>query len=132
MPYVTSEARRELFLARSLDDMPYAVKSVVAGRLSLTQLEILAHALCRHPEPYAEDEPTLVETISGKSVRESRGEIEYWCQPRTKEKVTTMSLPPCFSLPDLGRSGTSRWRSGPSDPRPRQYRSRSAHERDRP
>ncbi|HEX2153210.1 MAG TPA: hypothetical protein VHL52_04470, partial [Acidimicrobiia bacterium] len=58
------EATREVFVARSLDQMDYSVKSAFAGHISLTQLELLAHARARHPDEFAADEATLVDSVS--------------------------------------------------------------------
>lgn len=74
------EANREVFLARSLEDMPYSVKLVAAGRLSVNQLEVLAHARSRHPDVFAESEPTLAESVSGLDLRDTRRAVDYWCQ----------------------------------------------------
>lgn len=74
------DARREVFLARSLEEMPYAVKSVEACRLTLTQFEILAHTRRRHPDPYRADEAALVEAVAPHTARETRQLADYWCQ----------------------------------------------------
>src|SRR5690606_4992424 len=74
------EANREVFLARSLQHMTYAVKSAWAGHISLTPLELLAHARNRPPELFTEDEAALVDSISGLSASEARRAVDYWCQ----------------------------------------------------
>lgn len=74
------EAKREVFLARSLEHMPYAVKSAYAGHISLTQLELLAHARSKHPEPFVGDETMLVEAISDLTVAKTRYVLDLWCQ----------------------------------------------------
>lgn len=74
------EANREVFLARSLGEMPYAHKLARAGRISVAQLEVLAHARTRHPEQYRVDEPNLAESISGLVLSDTRRAVDYWCQ----------------------------------------------------
>ncbi|HSJ34890.1 MAG TPA: DUF222 domain-containing protein, partial [Acidimicrobiia bacterium] len=74
------EANREVFLARSLEWVPYATKLVAAGQLSVNQLEILARAHNRHPDEFAADEHTLAESVSGLDLRDTRRAVEYWCQ----------------------------------------------------
>lgn len=74
------EANREVFLARSLEGMAYSAKLVAAGRLSLNQLEVLAHARSRHPGEFARSEPTLAESVSGLDLRDTRRAVDYWCQ----------------------------------------------------
>jgi hypothetical protein len=53
---------------------------VVARRLTVNQLDVLARARSRHPEEFAADEPTLAEAVSGLDLRDTRRAIEYWCQ----------------------------------------------------
>lgn len=74
------EANREVFLARSLGDMPYSVKLVVARRLTVNQLEVLARVRSRHPDEFAAEEHTLAESVSGLDLRETRRAVDYWCQ----------------------------------------------------
>ncbi|MFP3915705.1 MAG: DUF222 domain-containing protein, partial [Actinomycetota bacterium] len=72
------EAKREVFLARSLGEMGYAVKSAYAGRISVGQLEVLAYARSRHPEAFSGDEAALVEAVSGLTLAESRRVADHW------------------------------------------------------
>lgn len=76
----SGEAKRELFLARSLEEMTYAVKLVGTGRLTLNQLEVLAYARSRHPESFREDEPNLSEAVSGLGLADTRRAVDYWVQ----------------------------------------------------
>lgn len=73
-------ANREVFLARSLEHMPHAVKLATSGELTVTQLELLAHAQARHPDPFEADEHTLAEASRGLTFGESRRLIDYWTQ----------------------------------------------------
>lgn len=52
------EADRDVFMARSLEHMPYAVELAHRGDLSVAQLEVLTHARSRHPEALAADDGT--------------------------------------------------------------------------
>ena len=72
------EANREVFLSRSLSQISYAAKSAAAGHITVSQLEVLAHAHSRHPEDFEADEPMLVETISGLTLADTRRATEYW------------------------------------------------------
>lgn len=72
------DARREVFLARSLEHMEYAVKSTYAGHIAISQLEILAYARNRHPAPFADDEATLVDAVSRLTVSGARQAVDYW------------------------------------------------------
>lgn len=74
------EAKREVFLARSLGEMGYAAKAAEAGHLSVNQLEVLANARSRHPDPFATDEVTLSESVSGLTLSDTRRAIDYWVQ----------------------------------------------------
>lgn len=72
------EANREVFLARSLGDLPYAVKLADKGDLTVSQLEVLAHAQNRHPDEFAADEPTLAEASINLSLADTRRLVAYW------------------------------------------------------
>lgn len=72
------DARREVFLARSLPHMEYAVKSAYAGHIAFSQLEILAYARNRHPAPFADDEATLVDAVSHLTVSGTRQAVDHW------------------------------------------------------
>lgn len=74
------DAKREVFLARSLGEMGYAVKAAEAGQLSVNQLEVLAYARSRHPEPFASDEATLANSVSGLTLSDTRRAVDYWVQ----------------------------------------------------
>lgn len=74
------EANREVFLARTMVDMPYATKLAEDGRLTIGQLETLAHAQSRHPDAFAADEPTLAEAATGLDPSDTRRLVEYWAQ----------------------------------------------------
>jgi hypothetical protein len=67
-------------MARALALAPYASKLVGAGRLSVNQFEVLAHAQARHPEAYEADEPALCEAVAGLTLPDARRLVEYWCQ----------------------------------------------------
>ncbi len=73
-------ANRELFLARSLEHLPYATKLARSAGLTVGQLEVLAHAHSRHPRPFAADEPTLAEAASGLTLADTRRLVAYWSQ----------------------------------------------------
>lgn len=89
------EAKREVFLARSMRHMPYAVKSAYAGHISITQLELLAYARSRHPDLFEADESTLVASVSGLTTAETRRVVDYWCQAHDHHRTwtTTRSRP---------------------------------------
>lgn len=74
------EANRHVFMARSLQHLPLAVKLVDEGRLSLGQLEALAHARARHPDEYAQAEAGLCEVIEGVRLADTRRAVDYWCR----------------------------------------------------
>ncbi|MGH8911522.1 MAG: DUF222 domain-containing protein, partial [Acidimicrobiia bacterium] len=92
----SGEANRQVFLARALAQVPYAVKLTAAGRLSVNQLEMLAHAQNRHPDPYAADEPTLAEAATDLTAADTRRLIDYWCQahdePDDKEREPSQTF----------------------------------------
>jgi hypothetical protein len=72
------EANREVFLARSLPEMAYSVKSAFAGHITVSQLEVLAHARHRHPDQYATDEAVLVDAVSGLTLSQTRRVVDHW------------------------------------------------------
>lgn len=74
------EANREIFLARSLRDLPHAHALARAGRLSVSQLEILAQARRKHPEQFAVDEEMLADSVVGLLLTDTRRAADYWCQ----------------------------------------------------
>jgi hypothetical protein len=74
------EANREVFLARSLKEMPYSTKLVVARRLTVNQLEVLARVRSRHPDEFTAEEHTLAESVSGLDLNDTRRAVDYWCQ----------------------------------------------------
>lgn len=98
------EARREVFLARSLEYMPYAVKSAYACHISISQVEMLAHARSRHPDAFERDEATLVDSICDLTVARSRRVIDYWCQVHDE--------PPDVDEPEPSRAFLSRTLNG--------------------
>ena len=77
------EANRQVFLARALAVCPHAAKLVEAGRLSLDQFQILAHAQSRHPVAYQEEEATLAEAVTDLTVRDTKHAVDYWSQAHT-------------------------------------------------
>lgn len=87
------EANREVFLARSLEHMPYAAKLAQARRLSVGQLEVLAHAQSRHPDQYAGDEATLAEAAAGLRLSDTRHLIAYWTQAHDEPESETTPEP---------------------------------------
>ncbi|HEX7098598.1 MAG TPA: DUF222 domain-containing protein, partial [Acidimicrobiia bacterium] len=72
-------ARREVFLARSLDQMRLTWSAVASGKLSFDQAVVLAFAQHRFPDPFASDEAGLVDAVSGLSVSDTRRAVEHWC-----------------------------------------------------
>ncbi len=72
-------ARREVFLARSLDQMRLTWGAVASGKLSFDQAVVLAFAQHRFPDPFAADEEALVDAVSGLSVGNTRRAVEHWC-----------------------------------------------------
>lgn len=87
------EANREVFLARSLEQMTYAVKLASTGRLTVNQLEALAHARRRHPEQFGADEPTMAEAASGLTLADTRRLVDYWCQAHDDPADSADQLP---------------------------------------
>ncbi|HEX7099992.1 MAG TPA: DUF222 domain-containing protein, partial [Acidimicrobiia bacterium] len=71
-------ARREVFLARSLDQMRLTWSAVASGKLSFDQAVVLAFAQHRFPDPFAADEEALVDAVSGLSVGDTRRAVEHW------------------------------------------------------
>jgi hypothetical protein len=74
------EANRQVFMARALDKAPYAAKLAGARRLTVNQLEVLAHAEAKHPDAYATEEPVLAEAVTGLTLPDTRRLVAYWCQ----------------------------------------------------
>lgn len=74
------EANREIFVARSLAHLPHAHALARAGRLSVSQLEILAQARRKHPEQFAVDEKMLADSVVGLLLTDTRRAADYWCQ----------------------------------------------------
>ena len=72
-------ARREVFLARSLEPMRLTWSAVASGTLSFDQAVVLAFAQHRFPDPFAADEEALVDAVSGLSVGDTRRAVEHWC-----------------------------------------------------
>lgn len=100
------EANREVFLARSLEWLPYATKLVAAGRLSVNQLEILARVRNTHPDEFAADEHTLAEAVSGLDLRDTRRAVEYWCQAHCEpDDVGPDETSRVFLSKTMGRRG---------------------------
>jgi hypothetical protein len=74
------EANREVALARSLRDLPRAHQMARSGRLSVSQLEVLAQVSRKHPEQFSTDEAVLADSVSGLLLTETRRAADYWCQ----------------------------------------------------
>jgi hypothetical protein len=74
------DANREVFLSRSLPEMPYTGKLVANDQLTVNQMEVVAHARSRHPDQFAVDEPTLAEAATGLTLGETRRLMDYWVQ----------------------------------------------------
>src|SRR5690606_30816727 len=92
-------ARREVFLARSLDQMRLTWGAVASGRLSFDQAVVLAFAPHRCPVPFASDEEAVVEAVSGVSGSDTRRAVEHWCHlhadpddPAEKEEPSRVYL----------------------------------------
>ncbi|HZD03661.1 MAG TPA: hypothetical protein VE173_02050, partial [Longimicrobiales bacterium] len=75
-----NQAQRMVFLARALGHMTQGVKLCRGGKLTVAQLEVLAHAQTRHPQPFATEEAFLSETVTGLSLGDTRRAVEYWCR----------------------------------------------------
>ncbi len=74
------EAQREVSLARSLAQLPAALARARSGRLTVSQLEMLAQCRRRHPEQFAVDEAMLAEAVTGLVAADTRRALDYWCQ----------------------------------------------------
>jgi hypothetical protein len=73
-----SRAQRSVVLANCLSKVPFAVKAVESGDLSLDQARVLSDLPERLSEEFSRDEVTLVNTVGPLTVSDTRRVVEYW------------------------------------------------------
>lgn len=100
-----AEANREVFLARSIGDMPYATKLASVEKLSVSQLELLAHARAAQPNQYDIDEPTLSESVSGLDLADTKRAVDYWKQAHSEPGAEAADPSRCYLSRTFGDRG---------------------------
>jgi hypothetical protein len=73
-----SRAQRSVVLANHLARLPFAVKALETGDLSLDQARVFSDLPERLSDDLSRDEVTLVNTVGALSVADTRRVVEYW------------------------------------------------------
>ena len=73
-----ARAQRSVELANSLSKVPFAVKALETGDLSLDQARVLSDLPERLAEELVRDEVTLANTVGPLSVADTRRVLDYW------------------------------------------------------
>jgi Domain of unknown function (DUF222)/HNH endonuclease len=78
-------ARREVRMARALEDMPVTRRALEDGDLSMSAVQVLVDARDADPEAFRSSEATLVETARIHSMQDIRRVAAYWRQAAERE-----------------------------------------------
>ncbi|MGH2557072.1 MAG: DUF222 domain-containing protein [Actinomycetota bacterium] len=81
------QARGQVRLARSLQDMPKTMEALASGEVSSSAVRILASAHDAHPEAFPEHEEVLLEAAQSHTVRELDHVTRYWAQALDTEQA---------------------------------------------